>query len=309
MEMINKFEKAKNAYLKNVSISLKSGYTFESYSMILCLFGDWLEQNNEAEKLSIISPMHIVEWKAYLKEQRGISSNTIAQYLTVLKGFFVWANEHGFFDEQPVLKIDIPKHERIEYDLLTEQELRIILSGKLPSASVTKTTRRNRAMIFIFLLVGLRVSELVNLKVGDIDLKKDLIRVVGKGDKLRYSALPQRAKGFIEEYLNSRKLLERFNENDYLFPSDDGGALTRQNVTNVVKSYVKRLTGHDNISAHDLRHSACALMDNFGVSLRDVQMNMGHSSIHTTERIYLQVLNKSKSAISINEKMNMALGQ
>lgn len=274
MTTYSKFNEIKTAYLSSLQTISKSTATYDKYSRVLNDFAKWLEQN-DCEETEITAVMILNYSKAV--KGRNAKNNTLRHYLIILRSFFAWCINHKFYTEQPVLETDIPKQERIEYDLLTEEEVNHILSGELPP--YTQHPIRTKAIIFTFLLTGLRVSELINLRVGDLDLARDSVTVVGKGDKLRTSTLPQPLIEVLQAYLTA---YNKTDKNEILFCNTDGKPYTRQNITKTVEGYVNRLLGHKHIGAHDLRHAFASLLISNGYALEGIQQLLGHSSYATT---------------------------
>lgn len=291
MTACTKFNEIKTAYLSSLATIAKSQNTYKKYDMVLNDFGKWLEQN-DCEEMEIIA-VQILAYSKTVKE-RGSKNNTLRHYLIILRSFFAWCINHKFYVEQPVLEEDIPNQERIEYDLLTEEEVNRILSGELPP--YTQHPKRTKAIIFTFLLTGLRVSELINLKVGDLDLEHGSVTVVGKGNKLRISTLPQPLIQVLQAYLTA---YNNVNRTELLFCNDSGKPFTRQNITKIVEGYVNRLLGHKYIGAHDLRHAFASMLLTNGAKLEQIQQILGHSSYATTV-IYASHLCPSKVTGEIN---------
>lgn len=278
MTAYTKFNEIKTAYLSSLQTMSKSRATYDKYSRVLNDFAKWLEQNDSEE--TEITAVMILKYSKAVKGRKA-KNNTLRHYLIILRSFFAWCINHKFYTEQPVLETDIPKQERIEYDLLTEEEVNRILSGELPFN--TKHPIRTKAIIFTFLLTGLRVSELINLRVGDLDLARGSVTVVGKGDKLRTTNLPKQLIEVLQAYLTA---YNKTNKNELLFASHDKNGNEKpfcaKNISNIVEGYVNRLLGHKNIRAHDLRHAFASVHLTYGTKLEKIQQLLGHSSYATT---------------------------
>ena len=304
------YEKAMSAYLSDLKVSSKSNATYTQYSQVLKDFGEWLKQYKTLIPITSIeiTPLMISEYKQKLFANK-VKANTVLHYFTLIKAFFKWAIDNGFYTEQPIKKTAIPAAEQIQHDIPTMDEINLLLSGKTPPLERRSKMRRNRAIITLFIQSGLRVSELCNLRIKDLDFKKGTIFVDhGKGFKSRYAPFPLSAQRCVTEYLNERKRLHKCSylaSSAYVFVGADvTHPLTRQAVTKFITGYVERLTGHKGISAHDLRHAAASLWDNCGANIRDVQKALGHANVATTERVYIQILDKKKAADNINKIFN-----
>ena len=174
-----------------------------------------------------------------------------------------------------------------------------------------KTIDRNRAIIVLLVQTGLRNSELRALTLSDLDFNGGTLTVRhGKGDKARTVPFPQKSREAVRRYLESGTRPKSVKKTALLFGTDadefghtTNGAewheLSTVALNAIVKSYVNRITGKV-IHCHTLRHMACSLWDDLGVSMRDAQQALGHASIAMTERVYTHVLNKGKAAKSIN---------
>lgn len=185
MTIYSKYNEVRNAYLSSLKMITQSVATYDKYETVLNDFGKFLEQNCGKVEQTDISPLMVLNYKEEATK-RGIKRNTLRHYLIILRSFFKWCVEHKFYAAQPIFESDIPKSERIEYNLLTEQQIETILRGEIPKWSKMATAKRNRALVILLIQSGLRVSELINLRIKDLDFEQHTIRVShGKGDKLR----------------------------------------------------------------------------------------------------------------------------
>lgn len=305
MKTIEKYNKIKTAYLSSLKTVTQSAATCDKYDGILNDFGNFLEQSYTNCEQSDISPIMVLAYKEELN-RRNVKRNTMRHYLIILRSFFKWCVQHKFYAEQPVFESDIPKAERVEYDLLTEQQIETILRGEIPKWSKMSTAKRNRALVILLIQSGLRVSELTNLKINDLAFEQHAIKVShGKGDKLRYTTLPDLSEHFIREYLDERFNGKYGGQNEYLFANENGKPFTRQNVTQVVRAYVNRVVGRNDIGAHDLRHAYASWLITHGTQLEDIQALLGHSSYATTV-IYASHLCPERISKNVNAVWNMA---
>lgn len=280
MTAYEKFNEIKTAYLLSLKTVTQSQATYDKYEGTLNGFGNFLEQHN-AEQPDV-TPLMILQYKESVTA-RGICRNTLRHYLILLRSFFKWCVEHKFYTEQPIFESDIPKQERVEYALLSEDEIEKILNSPTPKWSKMATAKRNRALVILLIQSGLRVSELCNLKISDLDFENLSIKVLhGKGDKLRYTTFPPLSEELVREYLDERYKGKRDGKEDYLFANENGEPFTRQNTTQVVRAYVKRLLGRTDIGAHDLRHAYASSLLTKGAKLEEIQQVLGHSSYATT---------------------------
>ena len=301
MTAYEKFNKVMQTFLKTAENVSKSKETYEKYRIVLTDFGACLKANDEQREE--ITSLMILEYKDAIKS-RNVSSNTVRDYLTILHAFFEWAIEHKFYTEQPVLAHDKPGKEKVEYDLLSNSEINTVLGGKIPRYSAQATAVRNRAWVFLLIQTGIRTSELLNLRYGDLDFTNNSIRIVkGKGGKSRSVGFPAMARRFVEEYLESENSRICDDENALLFGHYDNKGnfkpFTRQNFYQVIRSYIRRSVGRDKIGGHDLRHSNASVLFTNNVGLATIQQVLGHSHPETT-RIYIENLCTEIAPTAVN---------
>lgn len=299
---------AAEAYISALPSLKKSDCTARSYKMILRTFAEHLT----SESAEQITPLSVVSFRRDLSER--VKTNTVAHYLTVLHGFFEWARRVGLEQQNPVPTEEIPKAERIDYDLPTLDEISELLVCKRPRGTFEKNTCRNRAIVLLLLQSGVRSDELRSLTPDDLDFEKHVVRIKhGKGDKYREAPFPALAREAVAEYLKARS--PALARTDYLFGSSvesDGRTeqpgvwhkMTSAALLGLVKRYVKNATGRDNVGVHDLRHAFASYASNKGVSTRNISLCLGHASESITERVYISILDKSKAPTTVNAALD-----
>lgn len=307
MTIQDKYKIAEQSFLADLKASSKSAATYDKYELVLRNFGEWLK-TNASEEQQEVSPIMISKWKQSLFEN-GNKQNTIAHYLTVLRSFFKWSVTNGLLSEQPIEQSIFPVHEEIKHDIPTLEEIESLLSGIVPKGTKKNKALKDVAIITLLIESGIRVSELCNLRVQDMDFEKKLLRIHnGKGAKDRCTPFPsksrERIKAYMDDCMKSNNLSAFPSVYVFYKETDFSKPTTRQAVLQLVKGYVQRLTGHKNIGAHDLRHAAASLWDNKGVSMRLVQKVLGHSCVQTTEKVYVQILDKEKAAMEVSKAMS-----
>ena len=257
-----------------------SNCTKESYENDLIIYQKFLEDNN-IKNINNIKSEHI---KDFLKERNKTETTTIAHNLTVIKNF------HSYLFRQKLVKTDVsefierPKLKKALPKALSIEDIDKLLDIKLN----TKFDYRNKAMLELMYGTGLRVSEIINLTVTDIDLTNCIIRIMGKGKKEREVPLGEYSIYYLKLYLNIRKDMLKKIACDNLFLNNHGKGMTRQGFFKILKQLLKEKGLNENISPHTLRHSFATHLINRGADLRSIQEMLGHADISTT-KIYTRV--------------------
>ena len=218
--------------------------------------------------------------------QQNISARTVARSLSTLRRFYRYLLRENEIAIDPTAEIVSPKLGRPLPASLTEDEVEHLLTA--PDVD-TPLGLRDRAMLETFYATGLRVSELVNLRVAEVDIITGVVRVMGKGGKERMVPLGDAAIEYLGRYLRQARndLLNR-RQSDALFVTRRGGPMTRQACWQMIKRYAS-VGGIDTaMSPHTLRHAFATHLLNHGADLRSVQMLLGHSDLSTTQ-IYTHV--------------------
>ncbi len=270
-------------------LSLERGYarkTIEAYAADLNDFLSFLEEKGIADLSGLKTP-YVLLYLAKLR-QRGLSPETIARRLSALRGFFKFlALEHGLA-ENPLALIEGPKLSRRLPVVLTPEEVEHLLQAPDPNHPIGL---RDRAMLELLYASGLRVSELVGLKLFDLNLEVGFVRVKGKGDKERLVPLGTFAQEMIKRYLKEARprFLKRRPDEPHLFLNRRGRPLSRQRFWQIIKAYALK-AGLDprQITPHVLRHSFATHLLERGADLRTVQLMLGHANLATTQ-IYTHV--------------------
>ena len=217
-----------------------------------------------------------------------LESRTVARELVSLRNFFRFAQMQGFIAEDPSQNLESPKIRRTLPGYLRLEEVDRLLSQ--PDAK-TPLGLRDRAMLEVLYSAGLRVSELIGLRVTDLDTKVGCIRCIGKGDKERIVPAGRKAVAIVEKYLRDArpKLLGKSKTGTALFVNRNGSSLSRVGVWKILSAYGKRAGLRVALAPHMLRHSFATHLLERGADLRSVQLMLGHSDISTTQ-IYTHVV-------------------
>lgn len=223
----------------------------------------------------------------YLKFNSQMAEKSRAHYLTVLKNFFSFLAFEDIITDNPCETIHSPKITKILPNYLTEEEVDKLLNIPLNTAF----DYRNKAMLELLYATGIRVSELINLKLSNIDLSDDFIRVFGKGSKERISPISDAAIKYLTIYISEyRNSLLKKKDSEYVFINNFGNKISRQGFFKNLKQIAKNQGIKKEISPHTLRHSYATHLLSHGADLRIIQELLGHSDISTTQ-IYTHLLN------------------
>lgn len=254
--------------------------TIEAYLRDLLQMGEFMRSEFGLESGAEVTPEQVESFMASLYD-KGVAKTTQGRVLSGIKSFFNFLLINDKIENLPTEFTDAPKIGRQLPDVLTVDEIgRLMDSIDLGS----RFGYRNRAMIETLYSCGLRVTELVTLKLGDLFFNDGYIRVVGKGDKQRLVPVSDVAVEYINLYLEQRGQQYVDNKSmDIVFLNNRGKALTRVMVFHIIKELAVRAGITKSISPHTFRHSFATHLLEGGASIRQVQEMLGHESILTTE--------------------------
>lgn len=260
--------------------------------MDLNKFRNFVEQCN-FDDFKSISKNEIREYLAQLQNE-NMSNSSILRTISALRKFFSYLVSEHVISDDPMFLIDTPKKQQHLPDVLTLKEVENLLAS--PNTGETLGLR-NRAILEVMYATGLRVSEIINLKLNDLHLSMGILQTIGKGNKERIVPIGDVAIEWINRYLEiSRPKLLKKKTSPYLFLNFHGNQLTRQGIWKNLKLEVKKAGIEKNVTPHTLRHSfATHILEN-GADLRIVQELLGHSDISTTQ-IYTHLSNKRLTEI------------
>ena len=234
--------------------------------------------------------------QAYLAEQFGRSrASTANRRLATLRRFFRWALRDGKVEIDPTLKLANARLPTRFPKALTETQVEVLLNA--PAAVDTNLGLRDRAMLELLYATGLRVSELVGLRLVELSLNDGLVRVVGKGSKERIVPIGEESRMWIERYFASaRPALLNGRTSDAVFVTQRAQAMSRQMFWRLIKRYAVQAGISAPLSPHGLRHAFATHLLNHGADLRVVQLLLGHADISTTQ-IYTHVARERLKAV------------
>ncbi len=229
----------------------------------------------------------------FLASRRGRSSSA-ARRLSTLKRFYGWCLRERRIKADPTVKLDPPKRAPRFPKTLSEADVEALLAA--PDVS-TPLGMRDRTMFEVLYAAGLRVSELVGLKVFEVNLDAGVLRILGKGSKERLVPLGEEAVEWVRRYLKDfRSSLLKKKSSDHLFLTARGTGMTRQAFWQNIKRYGARAVPGKHFSPHVLRHAFATHLINHGADLRVVQLLLGHADISTTQ-IYTHVARERMKAL------------
>ena len=254
--------------------------TIKSYNNDLKKFNSYFKNIN----IKNINENHIKNYLKYLKDNNN-DNRTINHNISTLRSFYKFLLIEKLIKENPLEYIEMPKVKKTLPKSLSIEEIDKLLDIQLNDSF----SYRNKAMLELMYSSGLRVSELINVKIHDIDTSNCIIRVMGKGKKERIIPLGDYAINYICIYLKEhRENLIKREINDYLFLNNHGNKMTRQGFFKILKQIAKEKNIKTDFSPHTLRHSFATHLLNGGADLRSIQEMLGHESISTTQ-IYTHV--------------------
>ncbi|MBE6487515.1 MAG: recombinase XerC [Methanosphaera stadtmanae] len=276
------FEETIEDYILEMDIQSYSSNTLKTYSSILHSFHHFLlSQKNIKDERSILRTFK--KYLQHLKRDKEVTPNYLYLVTVVLKKFFEFA-QLNITDE-----IHVPKRTKSLPKSLNEQEVYDLLHARDDDYDPKKTNPqnismlRNKLILTLLYSTGLRVSELIKLKIVAIDEHERTIRVRGKGDKDRIVIFDDNTLNLIHEYLEKRPV-----ENEYLFVSQKNKTLTPRYIQLMIKEYAERANITKKVTPHILRHSFATHLLKNGVDIRAIQQLLGHSNLSTTQ-IYTSV--------------------
>ena len=223
----------------------------------------------------------------FLRNEEGLAPSSVARCLSSLKSFYEYLSVENLISENPTETIASPRPWRKLPNVMSVEEVDALIAT--PDIN-TLAGIRDLAMLELIYATGLRVSELVSLKMSAVDLEVGYLRSLGKGSKERVVPIGDVAKTAIESYVNNaRPLFQKKRRSGDLFLTRRGNAMTRQGFWKILKKYSIKAKIEGAVSPHALRHAFATHLLERGADLRSVQMMLGHSDISTTQ-IYTHVL-------------------
>ena len=223
----------------------------------------------------------------FIEKNKDKNSKTLSRYITTFRGFYKYLEIENIVNNNPLSNISQPKTNKTLPKVLSVSEIDKLLDIELND----KYDYRNKAMLELMYSTGIRITELINIKIHDISINNCTLKVMGKGSKERIIPIGEFAIKYVNIYLKQYR--EEFTKkpNDYLFLNNRGTKMTRQAFFKIVKNIAKLKDIKKDFSPHTLRHSFATHMLENGADLRTIQELLGHSDVSTTQ-IYTNISNK-----------------
>lgn len=247
-----------------------SFYTIKNYKLDLTLFFDFLNKSNI--NYLYLNKDNVLAYLKYL-DKMNLKNSTISRRISALRTFYNYLMNEGLINSNIFLNVKNPKLEKKLPNYLNYTEMEELLESIDIS---TDEGLKRRLLIEMFYSTGCRVSEIINIKVKDIDFKDKKIRIMGKGSKERIVYYGDYAKKYLDKYLS--KGLDK----DYLFVNKHGDKYTVEEIELIVKDIMKHLSIKTHVTPHTLRHTFATHLLNNGADIRSVQELLGHSNLSTT---------------------------
>ena len=257
-----------------------SNNTLESYKRDLLIFLEY----NKNKDINEITSDDLKKYIKYLNDKK-LNERSISRNISCLKSFYKFLVIEKKVNDNVANTLFIPKTKKALPKTLSEEDVFKLLDINL----IDNYSYRNKAMLELIYATGIRVSELVNLKLQDVDLEQEIIRIFGKGRKERVVPIGEYASISLKEYIHKyRILMLKTYNNDYLFLNNHGNQMTRQGFFKIIKKIAEEKNIKSEISPHILRHSFASHLLKYGADLRTIQELLGHSDISTTQ-IYTHI--------------------
>jgi integrase/recombinase XerD len=266
--------------------------TVAAYTRDLGLYLDFLSHKGVtriADSDTVLILKHLIALR-----DSGLGRKSRARHLVTLRGFYRFLVQEKLLDDNPAQLVDLPKAGRKLPHVLRLEEVIRLVDAPDPSKPLGL---RDAAMLELLYAAGLRVSELVTVRLANIDLEACFVRTLGKGSKERVVPIGQEAKKKVDAYLTSgRPALLRGKLSSFLFVTRSGRPMTRQGFWKLFKAYTTTAYLSDQVTPHTIRHTFASHLLERGADLRTVQVMLGHADISTTQ-IYTHIAQERLKAV------------
>jgi len=287
MQITNKEDSNLRSFLNYLLVDKGlSKNTVKAYEADITSFFRWLI--NKDLEYKNLQEEHINQYISFLF-QKKMKSSSVNRKISSIKSFYIFLVKRNFIKNSPLNDVVTPKQEKYLPESMSEDEVDKLLNS--PNVA-NKIENRDKAMIEMLYATGMRISELVNLKMTDVDMKRCVVKVFGKGSKERLVPFGETALDSLKAYLSERVQ----SSSKEIFLSNRGKKMTRVAFWQRVKIYLVRENLKNSISPHTLRHAFATHLLNRGADLRSVQLLLGHSDLSTTQ-IYTHIAKQRLSDV------------
>lgn len=272
-----------------------SFYTEQGYERDISNFFDFLKSEN----ISNIKDVNYRVVRTYLMwlYDKKYSKKTIARNVSTLKSFFKFLTSENIIESNPTLLISNPKLDKRLPNYVTYEELECLLN--IPDQT-TKLGLRDALIMEMLYSTGIRVSELVNIKLSDISFSNKQIKILGKGNKERYVMFGDVCKKLIDKYINTSRInILNGKSNNFLILNSRGNKMSERGVEIVISNIVRKSGLKIHVTPHTLRHTFATHLLNEGADLKSVQELLGHENLSTTQ-VYTHISNERLRNVYLN---------
>jgi len=274
-------------YIKDLQKKNLSKNTLDAYRRDMEKFRDFV--SSREEKILSVDTVTIMAFVQYLQKQ-GQANSSIVRNIVSIRNFYKYLIKKNIVSEDPTLGYEIPKIERNIPKILSVEEVDKLLNS--PNSS--KKGLRDKAMLELMYATGVKITELLNLDIYDINLKFNYIKCRGSKKRERIIPIGSYAVKCLKNYLEVRPIINAYNL-DYLFLNLKGTQMTRQGFWKIIKFYAKEASIDKEIDSYTLRHSFAVHLLQNGADIKSVQELLGHKDLAATQ-IYSSISKKSKIA-------------
>ena len=288
MQNLNKEDANLRSFLDYLYIEKGlSQNTVKAYEVDLLAFMSWITDHTNLD-IKNIKEENINEYISYLFKTK-LKSSSVNRKISSIKSFYLFLIKKSIVATSPISEVISPKQEKYLPSSMSEDEVDKLLNS--PDSNI-KIEKRDKAMIEMLYATGMRISELVNLKITDVDMQRCVVKVLGKGSKERLIPFGEEAYEALNNYLNDRDE----SSSKEVFLSNRKTKISRVAFWHRIKLYLVRENLKQTISPHTLRHAFATHLLNRGADLRSVQLLLGHSDLSTTQ-IYTHIAKQRLSDV------------
>ncbi len=260
-----------------------STHTVKAYSNDLLQFTNYLKEQYQSDDPVSVSHIIIRSWIVSLME-KGLDARSVGRKITTLRTFFRFLVKEGKLERTPMLKVQAPKMAKKLPEYIDEQKMNVLLTRK-EGIEQSFEEYRNFLLVDFFYRTGVRLAELIQLKMEDVNLYNLTVNVLGKRNKVRQIPLTMNFKTELEEYFRMRKIFmgEKGTQHSFVFIDNSGNQMYPKLVYRIVKASISEVSTGKKKSPHILRHSFATAMLNHGADINAIKELLGHSSLAATQ--------------------------